>query len=155
MKRNKIIMGWREWVAFPDLGISAIKAKVDTGARTSALHAQDIRYVRRGNTTTVHFTVHPIQRKTKPAVSTSAVLIDERTVLSSTGHRQLRPVIETQLEMNGELWPVELTLTSRDVMGFRMLLGRQAIRRRGIVDPSKSFLTRKAPKQKNQRKKKS
>ncbi len=143
MKSNSTVVGWREWIGLPDLGINVIKAKVDTGARTSALHVEDLRTTRRGNKRWVKFTIYPLQRSRKKSVRASALLVDERSIRSSSGHREMRPVIETQLAMAGGLWLVEITLTSRNDMGFRMLLGRQAVRGHGIVDPSRSFLTRK------------
>jgi hypothetical protein len=132
----KRILGWREWVALPSLGIDAIKAKADTGARTSALHAYDIR-IEDGD---VLFKVHPVQRDEETVVHCRAPLIEQRHVRSSTGRQGLRPVIGAELELMGERWPIELTLALRDVMGFRMLLGRQALRRRFLVDPEASFL---------------
>ena len=145
---EKIVLGWREWLRLPELGIVRIKAKVDTGARTSALHAHDIRYVRRGGQRMVRFTVHPLQRSTRGAISAVAPLVDERHVRSSVGHEELRPVILTTIDVGGQLWAVEITLTKRDVMGFRMLLGRQAIRGHAIVDPGRSFITRKVRRKK-------
>ncbi len=140
MKKDLTIVGWREWVCLPELGIKTIKAKVDTGARTSSLHAEDIEIRRRGGKQVVRFVVHPIQRNRSQTIVATAPLIDERAVRSSSGHHQLRPVIETPIRLGGHVWPVEITLTSRDVMGFRMLLGRQAIRRHAVVDPGRSFL---------------
>ena len=138
MKRRstKRTIGWREWVALPALGIPAVKAKVDTGASTSALHAYAIRI--HGNS--VSFRVHPIQRETRTAVECCADLIDRRRVRSSTGRATLRPVIRTEIELFGDRWPIELTLVSRAGMGFRMLLGREAIRGRFAVDPGSSYL---------------
>lgn len=135
-----LIIGWRETLDLPELGIEGIKAKIDTGARSSALHAFDIHIVERNGTSKVHFQVHPYQKDTKQTIMAEADLIDHRQVKSSTGHAQFRPVIQTTVQLGGQLWSIELTLTNRDVMGFRMLLGRQAIRRRFLVDPGKSFL---------------
>ncbi len=136
-----LTVGWREWVAFPDLGIGRIKAKIDTGARTSALHAYDVRFVRRGGKRIVRFRVHPEQRNDRDFVEAEGEWLEERKVRSSSGTETLRPVIRATLQMGGERWPVELTLTRRDAMGFRLLLGRQALRRRCLVDPGHSFLT--------------
>lgn len=143
MKRVKTVVGWREWLRLPELGVGLIKAKVDTGARTSALHAENIRFIRRGARRLVRFTVHPRQRSTKLAVEAVAPLIGERTVTSSSGESEIRPVIRTSVNLGGDEWPIEITLTRRDVMGFRMLLGREALRGHTIVDPGRSYLTRK------------
>lgn len=133
---KKPIIGWREWAALPALGIPAMKVKVDTGARTSALHAYAIRV----HDSSAIFRVHPIQRDTRTVVECRADLMDYREVRSSTGRPTRRPVIRTEIELFGDRWPVELTLVSRARMGFRMLLGRQAIRGRFVVDPGLSFL---------------
>ena len=147
-----ITIGWREWISMPELGIDSLKAKIDTGARTSSLHAYDVERFRSGAEEFVRFTLHPIQRDTKTSVLCEAPLLDERNVRSSNGVRELRPVIQTLIEVDGHRWPIEITLTSRDNMGFRMLLGREAIRRRCSVDPGRSYLVnrhlnpaRKAP----------
>jgi len=140
MSKSLSIIGWRERVALPDLGISQIKAKIDTGARSSALHAFDVETFSRDGKTMVRFKVHPYQRDTHRTVSAEAELIDQRQVRNSGGHAQLRPVIQTMVELNGERWLIELTLTNRDVMGFRMLLGRQAVRKRFLVDAGRSFV---------------
>jgi len=140
MSKSLSIIGWRERVALPDLGIAQIKAKIDTGARSSALHAFDVETFSRDGKTMVRFKVHPYQRDTHRTVSAEAELIDQRQVRNSGGHAQLRPVIQTMVELNGERWLIELTLTNRDVMGFRMLLGRQAVRKRFLVDAGRSFV---------------
>jgi hypothetical protein len=135
-------VGWREWVALPDLGVPAIKAKVDTGARSSSLHAFDIEEFQRGSTTYVRFEVHPLQRSGRAAVTAEAPLVEHRVVRNpgGGGREELRPVVITDIELGGARWPIELTLTRRDAMGFRMLLGRQAVRRRFVVDPARSFV---------------
>lgn len=135
-------VGWREWVGLPDLDITRIKAKVDTGARSSSLHAYDIEVFSRGQRDFVRFTVHPVQRETKTTVRCVAELHEHRHVKSSSGHREYRPIIRTVVELGGERWPIDLTLTTRDAMGFRMLLGREAIRKRFLVDPGRSYLFR-------------
>lgn len=142
MKRDKAIIGWREWLHLPDLGVRWVKAKVDTGARTSALHADQIETFRRAGRDMVRFVVHPVQRSKRRAVKATAELLDMRAVRSSNGKSETRPVIETAIDVGGDLWVAELTLTKRDVMGFRMLLGRQAIRGHALVDPGKSYLKR-------------
>jgi hypothetical protein len=134
------LIGWREWVALPALGVYATKAKIDTGARSSALHAFDLEHFERDGVAMVRFQAHPIQRDDSHAVTAEAVLLDRRTVRSSGGHEQLRPVIKTPVQVGNVIWPIELTLTSRDAMGFRMLLGRQAVRNRFLVDPGQSYL---------------
>jgi hypothetical protein len=136
----RLTLGWREWVALPDLGVPWIKVKLDTGARTSALHAFDLERFRRAGAERVRFVIHPFQRDTARTIVAEGELIDERVVRNSGGSEELRPVIATHLELLGRRWSIELTLTRRDVMGFRMLLGRQALRGRALVDPGRSFL---------------
>jgi hypothetical protein len=133
-------MGWREWSSLPDLGIERIKVKVDTGARTSALHAFDVEELEREGETWLRFRVHPLQRNARTTVEAQARLIDRRGVRSSTGRVTVRPVIRTRVVLGGESFPIEVTLVRRDLMGFRMLLGRQALRKRFVVDPDRSFL---------------
>lgn len=133
-------IGWREWVALPDLGITAIKAKVDTGARSAALHAYALRKHQEADGTWVSFRVHPLQREPDVAVEARARLLGERRVRSSSGKLTVRAVIETTLVLGDLAWPIELTLVRRDLMGFRLLVGRQALRRRFVVDPTRSFL---------------
>lgn len=134
------VIGWREWVALPELRIDAIKVKVDTGARSSALHAFDLRTFRRNGVRMVRFEVHPIQNDDETRVTAEAELADRRLVRTSAGHESVRPVIITRVELSGTSWPIELTLMNRDAMGFRMLLGREAIRNRFLVDPGRSYL---------------
>ncbi|NNE43958.1 MAG: ATP-dependent zinc protease [Gemmatimonadetes bacterium] len=133
-------IGWREWIGLPGLGVTAVKAKVDTGARSSALHAFDVKTFMQDGREYVRFKIHPNQRDTKDTVSAEAPVIDHRSVRSSGGHATVRPVIRTEVTFLGESWPIELTLVGRDEMGFRMLLGRQAVRGRYVVDPGRSFL---------------
>jgi len=134
------VVGWREWVALPELGIPAIKAKIDTGARSSSIHAFDVETFRRRGAQYVRFKVHPFQRDSAATVTAEARVIDQRRVRSSSGHADQRLVIVTELELLGERWPIELTLANRDQMGFRMLLGREAFRGRCLVDAGRSFL---------------
>lgn len=129
-------LGWREWVALPELGIAQIKAKVDTGARTSAIHAFQIE---RPSPNRVRFAVRPLQ-KSSDEIWCEAELVEERWVTDSGGHRELRPVILTPLVLGPHRWQIEVTLTARDNMLFRMLLGRTALEDRYVVDPSASFL---------------
>lgn len=148
-KKQLVVIGWREQLCLPELGISQIKAKIDTGARSSALHAFDVETFKVDEKMMVRFKVHPYQRDTQRTVMAQAPLLEQRQVRSSSGQAQLRPVIKTMVELNGERWPIELTLTNRDVMGFRMLLGRQAVRRRFLVDAGQSFLQSKQQSQKH------
>ena len=143
-----LIIGWREIVALPNLGISQIKAKIDTGARSSALHAFHLHKFQRDGQEMISFQVHPYQRDSKQTVTTEAKLLEHREVRNSGGEAQLRPVILTNVELGGKQWEIELTLTNRDVMGFRMLLGRQAVRHRFLVDPGKSFIQSRQHKEK-------
>jgi hypothetical protein len=133
------VLGWREWVALPDFGIPRIKAKVDTGARSSSLHAFDIETFDRDGRTFVRFAVHPRQHSAAPTVTVEAEVLDFRTVRSSSGKATRRFVIITHVSLMGHTWPIELTLANRDAMGFRMLLGREAIRGRMLVDPGRSY----------------
>ncbi|RNL91408.1 30S ribosomal protein S6--L-glutamate ligase [Sinomicrobium pectinilyticum] len=140
MTENKTIVGSEEWVALPQLQIPAIKVRVDSGAKTSALHAVNINPFQRNNETWVTFDVFPIQNNGKKLIHCEALAIDKRVVKSSTGNRENRYVIRTALHINGSSWDIELTLTNRDSMGYRMLLGREAMMGRMLVDPESSFL---------------
>ncbi|MCM8558361.1 ATP-dependent zinc protease [Sphingomicrobium sediminis] len=140
MKKGTV--GWREWIALPGLGVEAVKAKVDTGARTSAIHAWKVRHFERDGREHISFCLHPLQDNDSYVVEAEAPLLEMRKVRSSNGQEQRRFVIETEVEISDTRYPIELTLTNRDEMGFRMLLGRQALRRRWLVDPGKSYLTR-------------
>jgi hypothetical protein len=133
-------IGWREWVGLPELGINQIKAKVDTGARTSAIHAFKVMTEERNDGLWVRFGMHPDQRSEEAVVWCEARVKDSRTVRDSGGHEEERLVIETTLQLGPRTWPIEATLTSRDNMGFRMLLGRTAIRGLYAVDPGRSYL---------------
>ncbi len=135
------VIGWREWLALPELGIERIKAKIDTGARTSSLHAFDLERFEAEGRPWVRFRVHPLQRDDSTTVEVEAPLVDERSVKPSTGQAKVRPVILTRAVLGHWGWPIEITLVNRDVMGFRMLLGRRAVRRRFMIDPGRSFLS--------------
>lgn len=144
-KQKKKIFGWREWVCLPELGIDAIKAKVDTGARTSALHAFELRTLEADGREMVEFRMHPIQHDTETEITCRAPVIDRRVVTDSGGHKEERFVIETPVQLGDDSWPIEITLTSRDDMLFRMLLGRTAMKGRATVDPGRSYLTGNVP----------
>ncbi len=138
-KKELAHIGWREWISLPDLGVKKIKAKIDTGARSSSLHAHDIHPFRRRGKDMVRFEIHPMQRENRTSLTAEAEVIDERRVKSSSGVSELRPVILTTIELLDRSFEVEVNLTNRDVMGFRMLLGRQALRGSFLVDPSRSY----------------
>lgn len=133
-------VGFLEWVSLPELNLPWIKAKVDTGARTSALHADPIEIYDSPDGRRVRFTVHPVQKRWDLAVPCDMPLLEEREVRSSSGKTQQRAVIETMLTLDGESWPVELTLTNREKMKLRMLLGRTAIAGKAWVNPGVSYL---------------
>ena len=143
-KTRKRVLGWREWVLLPVLKIPKMKAKVDSGARTSALHAENIVYFRRSGRKMVRFRIYPHQSDRYGAVTREARLREMRAIRSSGGHQTYRPVIFTKVEIAGDSWPIEVTLVDREIMGFRMLLGRQAVRRRFLIDPALSYLNGKA-----------
>lgn len=142
-KVKKTTIGWREWVSLPELGIENIKAKVDTGARTSALHAFDVKIKEANGKHTVDFKMHPLQNDSDYVVECHANIIDQRQVTDSGGHQERRLVIQTSLVIGQQTFPIEMTLTDRDTMKFRMLLGRTALKPYFIVDPAKSYKTRK------------
>lgn len=150
-KKEKMVIGWREWVTLDDLNLPPIKAKVDTGARTSSLHAYDLKFYKRLRKEFVSFKVHPVQKNTKKVVTCHSRILEYRKVKSSNGKSELRPVILTNVKLFDDEWPIELTLTNRDEMGFRMLLGRESIKNLFYVDPGKSFFGLKHAKTKGKK----
>lgn len=142
MASTLITVGWREWVLLPELGLPLIKAKIDTGARTSCLHAFSVEPFEKDNKEWVRFGIHPHQRDIETEVYCEAEVIDKRVVSDSGGHKEERYVINTDLVIAGQRWPIEITLTNRDTMVFRMLLGRTAMDNKIIVNPARSFLAR-------------
>lgn len=137
---DPIWLGWREWVSLPELGIDRIKAKIDTGARTSAIHAFHIAVFREQGRDKIRFCIHPVQRRTDIEMTCVADLIDRRDVMDSGGHRERRYVIMTPVNIGRQQWPIEITLTDRDIMNFRMLLGRTAMKDRVLINPAASYL---------------
>ena len=140
MPQEKIILGSEEWCSFPELGIPAIKARVDSGAKTSALHAVNIAPFVKNEVNWVKFDINPIQNNQKTVIHCEALLIDKRIVKSSSGFREQRYVIQTNITIGNESWAIEMTLTNRDSMGFRMLLGREAMSGRILVDPEQKYV---------------
>jgi len=135
------IMGWREWINLPKLKISRLKVKVDTGARTSSLHAWDLQIKKKKGKNYACFYIHPEQRSNLREVYAESEIIEMRKVKSSNGKTELRPVIELEIQIDGVIYPIEVTLTNRDMMGFRMLLGRQALKKRYVVNSAVSYQT--------------
>ena len=138
-------LGWREWVSLPDLGLPQIKAKVDTGARTSAIHAFALKTYDEGGLERVEFRMHPNQKDSATVVVCDAAVVDKRVVTDSGGHKEERLVIETTLRIGDHAWSIEATLTARDDMLFRMLIGRTAMTGRAVVNPSRSYVVGKPP----------
>ncbi|MEL6287845.1 MAG: RimK/LysX family protein [Pseudomonadota bacterium] len=135
------VIGWREWVVFPDLGSACVKAKIDTGAKTSAIHAHRIREVRGADgRACVAFELHPLQKKALPSIACLAPIADRRTVRNSGGREESRFFIRTAVMIGAYAFEIDLSLTRRDAMGFRMLLGRDAVKRQFLVDAARSFI---------------
>ncbi|QUY40326.1 ATP-dependent zinc protease (plasmid) [Acaryochloris sp. 'Moss Beach'] len=139
------IIGWREWVSFPELEIPQVKAKIDTGARSSALHAFDIERFQDNGKSMLRFKTHPIQKDKTTIVTAIAELLEVKQVRDSGGHTEMRPVILTEIALSNYSWKIEVTLTDRSSMGFRMLLGRQAVRQRFVIDVGQSYIHNSDP----------
>lgn len=137
--RGLEVVGWREWVTLSAFCDTPLKAKIDTGARTSALHAHGLELVSQGGLQLARFEILVSQESETVGVRVEAVVEEERLVRSSNGSDELRPVIRTDLTLGAHTWPIEVTLSDRELMGFRMLIGRTALRNRFIVDPNRSF----------------
>lgn len=146
LKRSLPVLGWREWVAFPQLGVRLMECKVDTGARTSALHAFYVEEFEQDGRKMVRFGLHPRRHDTSKEVHCVCEVADERVVSDSGGHKEKRYIIQTHVVLGNEIWPVELSLTNRDSMRFRMLLGRTAMAENFIVDPGAKHLMGKPSK---------
>ncbi len=147
VKKESKIIGWREWVSLPDLGIIAIKGKIDSGAKTSSLHAYDIELEEKDSKTFVNFKVHPLQQDFSMVIKCRALLVDQREVTDSGGHKEVRYVIRTSMLLAGVKKRIELTLTNRESMKYRMLIGRAALKHY-YIDPCQSYLSGKTLKQK-------
>lgn len=145
---EKVVVGSEEWISFPDLNIPAIKARVDSGAKTSAIHAVNIIPFERDGEKWVRFNINPIQNNEKSVIKCEAQVIDKRIVKSSSGYRESRYVIHTNISLGNFTWKVEMTLTNRDTMGFRMLLGREAMSGKILVDPEEKYLQGQLSKEK-------
>lgn len=137
--RTLPVIGWREWVSLEEFGIPAIKVKVDSGARSSSLHVFKLEEFKRKGKKWARFKVHPVQKNSDVEVEVEAPILEHRSVRSSSGKAQIRPVVLTNISMMGQTWPIEITLASRDKMKFRMLLGRQAFRGRFLLDAGVSY----------------
>ena len=142
---EKIAVGWKEWVELPDLGIPAVKAKIDSGAKTSTLHASYIEEYLENGSAMVRFSIRPLRRRTSMIIECQAQITDKRIVRDSGGHEEERCVISTNISMAGKTWPIEVTLTNRDNMLFRMLLGRTAMIDGHLsIEPEKKYLLGKS-----------
>jgi hypothetical protein len=133
---DKLLIGRNEWCELPDLHIPAIKAKIDTGAKTSALHAFDIEPFQKNNKHFVHFKMYPLQGNDDVVIDCIAPLIDERHIMSSSGHIEHRCVILTTVVIAGQQWEIQVTLSNRDPLRYRLLLGREALNNRVLIDPN-------------------
>ena len=143
-----LTIGWREWVSLPEVKIAAIKAKIDSGARTSCLHTAEYDIFQKNGVDWVRFTVNPIKRHNKVETHAEVEVTYYRIVRDSGGHEEKRPFIKTTLHIGNQTWPIEISLSNRENMKFRMLLGRTAMAQRAVIDCSKSYLTKSKPRSK-------
>ncbi len=139
-RKEPKVIGWRERVSFPDFGVIGVKAKVDSGAQTSSIHAFRPRFSQRDDGEWVSFEIHPRRRSRKDAIRVSAKVLTHRWIRSSNGKRELRPVIVTTMVLAGEEFEAEMTLANRHLMAYRMILGRSAMRGRFSIAPGKSYV---------------
>jgi hypothetical protein len=139
-RASPTMIGWREWASFPGLGVARIKAKIDTGAKTAALHAFRIRTTVRGGVEYAEFYVHPEQKRRLPEIFCSSPVVDRRRIRSSNGIVEQRLIIRVLIRLGERAWPIEVSLANRDAMGFRLLLGRDALRKKFLINPRASFL---------------
>ena len=132
---DKLLIGRDEWVSLPDLSLPMIKAKIDTGAKTSAIHAFNISQKKHRGVDTVFFEVHPLQGNNEIKIHCQSPITDQRIVMSSNGHKENRYVISSKLNIAGVSWPIEITLSNRDPLKYRLLLGREALKKYVLIDP--------------------
>ena len=144
-KKGPTVIGWREWVGLPDLGGAVIRAKIDTGARTASIHAFGLEVFERDGQDYARFAIHPDHRSPGPAVIVETPVLGHRSVRNPGGRSEERPIIRTKIVIGGYRFMTEVNLTRRDTMGMPMLLGRQTVRRRFVVDPGRSYLIGRAP----------
>ncbi|MGC6465501.1 MAG: ATP-dependent zinc protease [Akkermansiaceae bacterium] len=142
---NLITVGWREWVGLPDLGVWDIKAKIDSGARTSCLHTSQYEIFGKEGVEWVRFTLHPLKKNLQLETIAEAPVRDYRIVRDSGGHEEKRPFIQTTLMVGSTVWPIEISLSNRERMKFRMLLGRTSMANRVLIDCSRSYLSKPRP----------
>lgn len=138
--QSRTLIGWREWVELPDLGVDRVNAKIDTGAQSSAIHAFRIKEIDIDGEAHASFFLHPLQRRKKPEIACCEPVIGRKIIRSSNGEEQERPVIRTCIHMGEAYWEIDLTLANRGAMGFRMLIGRDALQGRFTIDPGASHL---------------
>lgn len=140
VRSRRAVIGWREWAAFPDLAVEKINAKIDTGAKSSAIHAFRIREIDIDGEPHAEFFLHPLQGRTRPEIACCEPIVDRRVIRSSNGQEAERLVIRTRLAMGERIWKIDLTLADRDAMGFRLLIGRDALGRKYLVNPAASYV---------------